>query len=52
MGVQIPVGMGNFEGEGRYIVKWKYRPRAAAMRPFVKLLGPLVNLRIVSVLLS
>jgi len=37
------MGMGNFEGKGRPIVKYReYCPYAAAMRPFVKLLWPLV----------
>jgi len=39
---QIPTKRGNFEeAEGRPIVKYReYRPCAAAMRPFVKLLWP------------
>jgi len=33
------MGRGNFEGEGQPAVKYReYRPYAAAMRPFVKLL--------------
>ena len=42
-GSKSPMGMGNFEGKGWPIVKCReYRPCAAAMRPFVKLLWPLV----------
>jgi len=39
-----PHGNGQFWGKARPIVKYKdYRPCAAAMRPFVKLLRPLVG---------
>ena len=46
MRVQIPHGKGNFDGrKGRPILKYRdYRPCASAMRPFVKLLWPLVQL--------
>ena len=43
MVVQIPHGKGHFGRKGRPIVKYRdYRPYAAAMRPFVKLLWQLV----------
>ena len=39
------MGRGNFEGEEWLIVKYReQRPRTTAMRPFVKLLLPLVSL--------
>jgi len=42
-GVQIPHGKGQFWGKGWHIVKYRdYRLCVAVMRPFVKLLWPLI----------